>query len=173
VILFSGHGAEADGTYYLLPADADPDDPLASGIEVGQFKRALEQLGERGKVLVLLDACHSGNLTGGAKGTTPPDIEAVRGELAAAGNGVVVLTSSSGRELSRESPDWQHGAFTMAALEALQGKADTDGDTWLSVSEIEGYVVRRVRELTGNEQNPRISVLGEHAFETRLFMAGR
>ena len=102
-----------------------------------------------------------------------PDIEAVRDELAAAGNGVVVLTSSSGRELSRESPDWKHGAFTMAALEALQGKADTDGDTWLSVSEIEGYVVRRVRELTGNEQNPRISVLGEHAFESRLFMAGR
>jgi hypothetical protein len=91
----------------------------------------------------------------------------------AAGNGVVVLTSSSGRELSRESPDWKHGAFTLAALEVFQGKADREGDTWLSVSEIEGYVVRRVRELTGNEQNPRISILGQHAFETRLFMAGR
>ena len=95
----------------------------------------------------------------------------MRDELAAAGIGVVVLTSSSGRELARESLDWKHGAFTMAALESLQGKADTDGDTWLSVSELEGYVVRRVRELTGNEQNPRISVLGEHAFESRLFMA--
>ena len=162
--------------YYLLPADAEAGDPFAiesSGIEIGQFKRALERLGERGKVLVLLDACHSGNLTSGSKDALPADMEVVRDELAAAGTGVIVLTSSTGREISRESPDWKHGAFTMAALEALDGKADTDGDTWLSVSEIEGYVVRRVRELTGNQQNPRISVLGEHHFESRLFMTGR
>jgi hypothetical protein len=177
VVHFSGHGAEADGGYYLLPADAEADDPFAiadTGIEIGQFKAALERLGERGKVLVLLDACHSGNLTGGAKDDAlPPDIEAVRAELAEAGSGVIVLTSSTGREVSRESPDWRHGAFTLAALEAFAGKADADGDTWLSVSELEGYVVRRVRELTGNRQNPRISVLGEHHFATRLFVTGR
>ncbi len=74
--------------------------------------------------------------------------------------------------MSKENPDWQNGAFTEAVLEALAGNADRDGDRWLSVSELEGYVVRRVRELTGNQQNPRIAVLGEHHFETRLFVTG-
>ena len=50
----------------------------------------------------------------------------------AAATGVIVLTSSTGREIWRESPDWKHGAFTLAALEALDGKANTDGDAWLT-----------------------------------------
>jgi WD40 repeat protein len=175
VIHFSGHGADAGDAYYLLPNDVEADDPIdimTTGIEVRQLKELLRALGERGKVLVLLDACHSGNVLSDAKGGLPPDVEAVRGELAAAGSGVIVLTSSSGKEVSKENPDWQNGAFTEAVLEALAGRGDRDGDRWLSVSELEGYVVRRVRDLTGNRQNPRIAVLGEHHFEAPLFVAG-
>jgi hypothetical protein len=61
---------------------------------------------------VLLDACHSGNVRSGATDSLPPDVEVVRNELAAVGNGVIVLTSSTGQEISREDPDWRNGAFT-------------------------------------------------------------
>ena len=49
-----------------------------------------------------------------------------------------------GKEPSSGNLDSRHGAFTMAALKALAGEADRDGDTWLSDSELDGYVVRRV-----------------------------
>jgi uncharacterized caspase-like protein len=176
VVQFSGHGATVDGELYLLPSDVETDGPDAiatTGIEVRKLKELLRRLGERGKVLVLLDACHSGGVVEGSKDVAPPDVEAVRAELAAAGTGVVVLTSSSEREVSREDPDWRNGAFTEAVLEALAGRADRDGDRWLSVSELQGYVVGRVRELTKNAQNPRVAAVGEQAFEARLFVTGR
>ena len=84
-----------------------------------QLKDLLRGLGERGKVLVLLDACHSGNVLSDARGGLPPDVETVRAELAAAGSGVIVLTSSSGKEVSKENPDWQNGAFTQVFFDAL------------------------------------------------------
>ncbi len=114
------------------------------------LKQSLARLGELGKVLVLLDACHSGSSIAGTKDGLPPDIETVRSELAAAGNGVIVLTSSQGQELSKENPDWQHGAFTKAVLEALMDTADSDGDPWLNVTELEAYVERRVHSPTSN-----------------------
>jgi hypothetical protein len=172
VIHFSGHGAQVDAEYYLLPNDVEADDLIGlatTSIHLRQLTSLLRSLGERGKVLVLLDACHSGGVVESARDGLPPDVEALRDELAAAGPGVIVLTSSTGQEVSMEHPDWQNGAFTEAVLEALAGRGDREGDGWLSVSELESYVVRRVRELTDNRQNPRITVPGAQHFEARLF----
>jgi uncharacterized caspase-like protein len=176
VIGFSGHGTIADGRYFLLPYDVEVDDEYAiadTGIPMGDLKQSLARLGELGKVLVLLDACHSGSGIAGSKDGLPPDIETVRSELAASGNGVIVLTSSQGQELSMENPDWQHGAFTKAVLEALKGPADSDGDGWINITEFEAYVERRVHELTHFKQHPQIGVIGEHHYSARLFIAGR
>ena len=66
VIDFSGHGALIDGTLYLLPYEVDARDAVgikASAIAVDELAKELRALGERGRVLVLLDACHSGATT--------------------------------------------------------------------------------------------------------------
>ena len=176
VIEFSGHGTIADGRYFLLPYDVEVDDEYAiadTGIPMDELKQSLARLGELGKVLVLLDACHSGSSIAGSKDGLPPDIDTVRSELAASGDGVIVLTSSQGQELSKENPDWQHGAFTKAVLEALKGSADSDGDGWLNITELEAYVQRRVHQLTHFQQHPQIGVIGEHHYSVRLFIAGR
>ena len=172
VVHFSGHGVDVDGNYYLLPHDVNVSSPgriEASGIHIAQFRRMLKRLGEKGKVLVLLDACHSGSIVEGAKNALPPDIEDVRKLLASASDGVVVISSSTGQEVSVEHPDWLNGAFTEAVLEALSGKGDADRDNWLSVSEMQGFVTDRVRTLTNGKQNPRVAVLGEQHFQARLF----
>ena len=124
VIHFSGHGAQVDGEYYLLPSDVEAGDPAGistTAIELRQLTTLLRRLGECGKVLVLLDACHSGGMIEGARGGQPLDVDAVREELAAAGGGVIVLTSSTGQEVSREHPDWQNGALHRSGTRGARG----------------------------------------------------
>jgi uncharacterized caspase-like protein len=120
VVHFSGHGALVDNRLYLLPYEVDSRDGAgiqADGLSVDDLRAELTELGKYGRVLVLLDACHSG-----AKTTTgnplSMDSTALRTALAAAN--VSVLTSSSGAEVSLETPELQHGAFTKALLDAFR-----------------------------------------------------
>ena len=88
---------------------------ISKGLSIDEFRGELLELAKHGRVLVLLDACHSGATT--MDGTAlAMDSTALRTGLAAAN--VTVLTSSSGGALSREDPTWQHGAFTKALLPA-------------------------------------------------------
>src|SRR5262249_20626624 len=66
VVHFSGHGVLVDGSLYLLPSDVDARDPVGiktSGLSIDQFRSELLELAKLGRVLVLLDACHSGATT--------------------------------------------------------------------------------------------------------------
>ena len=76
--------------------------------------------------------------------------------MAATGSGVIVLTSSSGRELSVEKPDWANGAFTEAVLEALTTRADSDRNGLISMLEMTSFLTDWVPEITGGKQTPGI-----------------
>ena len=102
VVHFSGHGAMVDGTLYLLPDEIDARDAAgikATALSADDLKGELLEIAKHGRVLVLLDACHSGATTmdGAAKAV---DADALRTGLAAAN--VTVLTSSKGSETSQE-----------------------------------------------------------------------
>ena len=71
----------------------------------------------------------------------------------------VVLASSQGSESSFEKEEWGHGAFTLALLEGLQGKADPASPQVL-FSDLYAYVVRRVREMMGTTQQVTLSANG-------------
>ena len=71
VVHFSGHGALVDGTLYLLPQDTDARDAVgikATALSIDDLKAELLELAKHGRVLVLLDACHSGATTHGRHG---------------------------------------------------------------------------------------------------------
>ena len=169
VVLFSGHGRVLDGELYLSLAGADPADDdafKANAVRVAEVARELAILGEKGRVLVLLDACHSGAATGQEAGGGI-DADALRKALAKAN--ISVLTSSQAGETSKEDPQWGHGAFVKALLEALKGpKADTDHNGLLSVSELAAYVGKRVPELTLGRQHPVL----EKRFDGDVFPVG-
>ena len=71
VVFFSGHGAMVGANkLYLLPYDADVREDAslrASAISVDELRDALLELAKHGRVLVLLDACHSGATTMGGR----------------------------------------------------------------------------------------------------------
>ena len=75
-------------------------------------------------------------------------------DLATDDYGVIVMCSSMGREYSMESDRHQQGYFTVALLEALNGKADTNQDQLVYLTEIDAYISDRVKTLTDGMQHP-------------------
>jgi hypothetical protein len=159
VVHFSGHGALVEGKLYLLPYEVDARDPIGiktNGLSADEFRSELLELAKRGRVLVLLDACHSSATTmDGA--SLAMDSTALRIGVAAAN--VTVLTSSSGSEVSREDPAWGHGAFTKVLLDALtDSAADTDHNGLINTTELSDYVFTRVSSLTRGAQTPGMEI---------------
>jgi WD40 repeat protein len=71
------------------------------------------------------------------------------------GTGASVISSSSGNEYSLEGPQWGNGVFTYALVHGLKdGKADTNGDDRITVSELQTFVIEQVQQLTNGGQNP-------------------
>jgi WD40 repeat protein len=172
VVLFSGHGVTVDDQFYLLPYGADTGTPgriKASAISANELQGEIAQLAKHGRVLLLLDACHSGAAAGdGSK--LSANIDAVRMMLASPN--VTVLTSSTGDEASFEDEKLGHGAFTTALLEALGKEADEDHDGLVSLSELTHYLFKRVPSLAEQakrSQHPNV----EQRFEAELFVAGQ
>ena len=94
-------------------------------------------------------------LGGKGQADSLPDVDRFANELASAETGVIVFSSSTGRQLSHEKAEWGNGAFTKALLEGIrEGKADFTKDFHVSVAELEVYVSERVKALTQGAQKP-------------------
>jgi hypothetical protein len=151
VLFLSGHGQnDAGGHYHYLPYDADMSDVDLSTIQDFEIEDFLAKV--PGKVIAFLDTCFSGGLH--PKGPTQPDVDKLANELASAEKGVVVFTSSTGRQFSQEKPEWKNGAFTKALVEAIKGGADFEHDKTISIAGLELYLAHRVKELTDGDQSP-------------------
>lgn len=152
VLFLSGYAAvDANGDYYFLPHDADPLRMKETALSWSELSTALASL--PAKVVLLLDSSHGGAVTGSQE-IEPIDVSQLIRKALTPESGLVVLTSSTGLESSFESSKWKHGAFTMAFLEGLGGKADYDGDRRVWIREIEHYVAKRVPQLTSGKQHP-------------------
>ena len=82
------------------------------------------------------------------------DINQVVNDLSAAENGVVVFTSSTGKQYSIEKDIWENGAFTEALVEGLSDKNEFARDGRITINMLELYVTERVKEHTGGRQTP-------------------
>jgi WD40 repeat protein len=165
VILVSSHGEMIDGQFYLIPYGFDPGSQgrsVKSAVSASEFAKKVGALATHGKVLVLLDACHSGAV--GAQGwAKDPDAKVLQDAMDM--ENVTVLTSSRRNELSEELPEWKHGALAEAFLDALKGAPATEGVIRLSA--LTDAMENEVQSLTKGRQH-----LGMHVnFSGDLFMA--
>jgi WD40 repeat protein len=152
VFLFAGHGFKDDkGTFYLLSADGDPRRLAQTALSAERFKEALEEVPCR-RVLVLLDACHSGAL---GKSKLPPASQTeVMRTLTTDDYGLVVMCSSRGSESSLEDGSVRHGYFTYALLEGLKGKAANEDDGLVYLHQLDSFVITDVMKRSRMRQNP-------------------
>jgi len=163
-LFLSGHGVQAGaGKFYFATHEIDVASPQRleqTALPWTVFETTLAKVDAK-RVLLFLDACHSGSVLGEQQATNERLAEAL-----AKRGGVLVFTSSRGNEVSYEEASLGHGAFTAALLEGIgQGKADLavggEPDGKISTAELLTYLQARVPQMTGNRQTPACPLLAD------------
>lgn len=152
MVFLAGHGvSDAQGKFWYLPVDADPESLAKTCLGFATIRRAVTAIA--GRALFFVDTCHSGNVLGDRSGT-----DGLVNELASAENGVIVFTSATGRQFAFEDTAWANGAFTKALVEALGGAPGYDDTGAVTVFGVNWYLSKRVKELTGRRQTPATAI---------------
>ncbi len=157
ILYFSGHGSidtKFAADYYFLSYDADPDFPVVTAVQLSR-DMLFSRLAAR-KVLVVLDACHSGTPAMHKNIQTRSTGESLKGflEQFKESHGQLMITSSSPNEYSMEFPDLPNGVFTYFLLEGLKGKADSDKNGIVSAKEAYDYAYEMTKKRTDGGQHP-------------------
>lgn len=176
VLFFAGHGyLDARIEYFFATTETNLREHR--GLAWTELIGLVDATPARNRLL-LLDTCHSGeadhdairgdggDITEGARGMSlgarvglNESFELVRSLFMDLrdSTGAAIISAARGSELSRESSEWNNGAFTKAIVEELLGgdaARDPNQDGIIQVSELERYVSRRVVELTDGAQQP-------------------
>ncbi|MFC0861636.1 caspase family protein [Sphaerimonospora cavernae] len=157
VIFFSGHGGRFEScgveTSALIPVDCRLDNLTGTSLLEAEFSEALSSI-RAGRLLVLLDACHSGG-AGILKGSQPVEPRSGFDEKSlqrlAQGIGRVIISSSRASEVSFVLPGARNSVFTNHLLQALKGKARTNGDGLIRVFDIFNFVAEQVPRTVANQ----------------------
>lgn len=154
LVFLAGHGVSdaLTGRYHFYPADADPADMATTTLPAADLRNVMLTL--PGKVVLMLDTCHAGGALDRRAALHEGDVSRLAAQMATAESNIVVFTASTGMQVARESARWGNGVFTKAVLEGLRGRADLAASGHVSVSQLEAYVSKRVRELTEEQQTP-------------------
>jgi hypothetical protein len=188
VVYYSGHGGRmetgSDAGNYLIPVDTRLDALKATAISSDELTAALHTI-HSGRLVVLLDACHSGG-TGDAKDIGPlapeaaPQALVLKGGIDQAlydqlsqGTGRAIFASSRMSEVSYVLPNATNSLFTQTLLEALNGKARQRGDGLLRLFDVVEYVWEEVPKRYA-QQHPIFKAQDLDAnFPIALFLGGQ
>jgi len=157
IVFLAGHGVNDEKlNYWYLPYDASLANLRTRGVVQDDIRRTLRNLA--GKAILFLDTCHAGQVMKVATRSADTDQTAMINDFIKAENGVIVFASSQGKEVSVELKDVQNGAFTKALIEGIgDGKANLLNKGNITPSQLDAFVVERVKELTHGTQHPVMS----------------
>jgi len=166
---FSCHGLKnAAGELFLAVADTQPT-RLASTAVAADFVNRQMADSRAQRIALFLDCCYGGAFPRGlvVRATGEAQVrDAFAGQdRVGGGRGRVVVTASSAMEYAFEGGQLAADAsrpsvFTSAVVDGLtSGEADRDGDGWVGITELVGYVTDRVHRVTPN-QHPQMWTFG-------------
>ncbi len=143
VFYIAEHGTTySDGDYYYLPVDfryTNREDIPEKCISKNDLIANLSLI-KAGKTLVMLDTCNSGAFLDSAQRGIAEKTAIDRLTRA---TGHATLAASSDTQSAMEGYNG-HGIFTYVLLEGLGGKADSNNDGYVSLSELANYVESEV-----------------------------
>lgn len=159
---FAGHGdAISKEEYFFLTYDCNPAGDKNNYIVTGNLplynlKSRIAQMSTQGiDVVLIMDACRSNELPGGAEGQkslSEAVVEKKAGET-------IMLSASSGQEAIEDRKIGNgHGLFTYYLIDGLSGNADIETgnkDGRVDFAELEDYVRPKVRNEAQQKYNHR------------------
>jgi len=174
IIAYSGHGMlSKEYDYYLSTYSVNFEKPAQNGLSYDELENLLDSIPAR-KKLMLIDACHSGEvdkedlvtLTASSdsliKGLKPVaykkeghlglknSFELMQSLFVNVGKstGATIISAAAGTQFALERNDLKNGVFTYSILEAM------NKFTTMKISELKKIVGERVEELTKGLQKP-------------------
>ncbi|SFB21451.1 Caspase domain-containing protein [Collimonas sp. OK607] len=178
VVYFSGHGAQQlsgpNGGTYLCPSEFDIYRPRETGIEAEELSELLNQIPAE-RLLVLVDACHSGavaRIKGAAEDVTKWAFGGPRLDALAQGKGRVIISASASDESSVILSLHRNSLFTHFLLKGLQGDVDDRSDGLIRVLDLFHYLAELV-PATHSSQNPVLTTRTQDNFPVALRKGGQ
>lgn len=148
IIYYSGHGTSFEGDGYLICKDTERDFINRTAISISELSNTINTTPAKNK-LIFLDSCYSGvNL--GKSNDAKFVIEKIS-DLQS--EGWSILSSCKGNELSYALKDGTASIYTHFLCEALSGKAISNGDDKLGLSDINKYVQKKVTNYAINHHS--------------------
>lgn len=150
MLFFAGHGAKSpDGRFFMTTSTTRAEDLDGTALEWSRIAKVLGRT--RARVIVLLDACHSGQAGAQLQATNDDAVAAISG---ASRTPMLVFAASKGRQESEELRGVGGGVFTQALAKLItQGRDEQDlnQNGVLEVSEI----FRGLKDVVTRETNGR------------------
>lgn len=175
-IYYSGHGAPDINSNkgYFVPSDCDPSKVAITGYPLDVFYGNISKIKAK-KISIVLEACFSGGTNSGdwlIREASPALIKVE--QLLPSNENMIVMTSSTGNQVSSWHREREHGLFTYFFLKAMRGYGDTNKDNKMSIQEIydcvsdrsEGVPYWARRFHGGRVQTPTLQGSGADIFST-------
>lgn len=149
VFYFSGHGVvDYNDKVYLLPEDANPQNPFETGIAVEQLLEMTRRF-QLKRVVFFIDACRNPEDSKGEIGRKYlENVQFKDTEI------VSVFYSTKVGYSSFEDPKSGYGIYTKYLIYGLEGRADSNYNGEVTYSELSNYVIQSMKEWT--KENQRI-----------------
>lgn len=155
IVYFAGHGwVDDEMRHFLVPWDAERDRLYRTGLRNRELRELLRELNTN-RLVLFLDACHSGEIASSGSRGGPPRYDA-RTELGG-GEGRHFLASCKPSQKSWEWKEKKNGIFTYHLNELLKGETDditqeaiTPGLLFNKL----GTLVKATAKSLGKEQEP-------------------
>lgn len=122
VIYISSHGSPSSmdvvGANYVVAHNTDREQLYATGVPMNEFAEMIKQRVHTDRVVLILDACHSGAANTSAKGFVRSSN--FNADQIPIGSGQLVICSSAPDQVSWESKRYQNGVFTHHLIDSLR-----------------------------------------------------
>jgi uncharacterized caspase-like protein len=181
LVFFAGHGHTEQTPYgdvgYIVPHDGSFESrEMYRNISMTELSEISKRIRAK-HVFFVMDSCYSGQLLNRYRaGAMKPEKKIDYARLTSLTSQRVrqVLTAGGKGETVLDGGPFGHSVFTGRLIEAIQGKADTNEDGFITATELELYVGEKVfhdARIRGKQQNPQLGKLfageGKFVFRTK------
>ncbi len=182
MVFFAGHGyLDDDLSYYFPTYYTDFTDPKINSVNFKEFEKLFKEMKPIRK-LMFVDACFSGEVdediyemdgndqkkkdqrdirisgTTFVQSTALEMSKSIFSDLRQ-NSGATIISSAGGTEAAFEGEKWNNGLFTHCLIDGMtNGKADTNKDKKIMLSELQKFVAEEVNQLSNGKQTPTYRV---------------